>query len=596
MKNFNFLKKIKKEKIFLPKESLKEVSGIEILKNIIAPSGLEINSNFLKLGNLYGKSFFIFSYPSYLDFGWLNEIINLERIFDIGIFFHPVDVSSALKQLRKKAAQIAAQIAELEEKGYVRDPELEAAYQNIERLRDALQKAQEKLFRVGFYLTLWAESLEELEAAEKEISLLLEGKLIYLKPAVFLQWEGAESCFPLGLDKIKVHNILDTLPASTFFPFVSLTLCSDEGVLYGINLHNSTPVILDRFSLENANMLVFAQSGAGKSYFAKLETIRSLMRDVEVLIIDPEKEYKNLAFALDGDFFDISIASDYKINPFDLPKGSPDESNEEILKSNILTLVGLLKLMLKEIPPEKEPLLYQALEKVYELRDITPKTDFSKITQYPLLSDLEAVLEGMEGGKELAQRLYPYTKGVYAGFLNHPTTIKIKNRLVVFSLRDLEEELRPIAMYLILNFIWDSIRSNLKRRIVLIIAVSVVFVFKINAQDTITVFYDLYMNRTADSSQATYIRKAWKIKDSKLWRVHDYYLKNGNIAMKGVYKSGRLNVKNGYFIYYYENGKKREEGSYRNNYRTGEWKGWFKEGNDKLIYKYETGTLKEVIA
>jgi len=468
MKKFDFLKKIKKEKIFLPKESLKEVSGIEVLKNIIAPSGLEINSSFLKLGNLYGKSFFIFSYPSYLDFGWLNEIINLERIFDVGIFFHPVDVSSALKQLRKKAAQIAAQIAELEEKGYVRDPELEAAYQNIERLRDALQKAQEKLFRVGFYLTLWAESLEELEAAEKEISLLLEGKLIYLKPAVFLQWEGAESCFPLGLDKIKVHNILDTLPASTFFPFVSLTLCSDEGVLYGINLHNSTPVILDRFSLENANMLIFAQSGAGKSYFAKLESIRSLMRDIEVLIIDPEKEYKNLAFALDGDFFDISIASDYKINPFDLPKGSPDESNEEILKSNILTLVGLLKLMLKEIPPEKEPLLYQALEKVYELRDITPKTDFSKISQYPLLSDLEAVLEGMEGGKELAQRLYPYTKGVYAGFLNHPTTIKIKNRLVVFSLRDLEEELRPIAMYLILNFIWDSIRSNLKRRIVLI--------------------------------------------------------------------------------------------------------------------------------
>jgi len=468
MKKFNFFKKIKKEKIFLPKESLEELSGIEVLKNIIAPSGLEINSNFLKLGNLYGKSFFVFSYPSYLDFGWLNEIINLERIFDIGIFFHPVDVSSALKQLRKKAAQIAAQIAELEEKGYVRDPELETAYQNIERLRDALQKAQEKLFRVGFYLTLWAENLEELEAAEKEISLLLEGKLIYLKPAVFLQWEGAESCFPLGLDKIKAHTILDTLPASTFFPFVSLTLSSDEGVLYGINLHNSTPVILDRFSLENANMLVFAQSGAGKSYFAKLETIRSLMRDIEVLIIDPEKEYKNLAFALDGDFFDISIASDYKINPFDLPKGSPDESNEEILKSNILTLVGLLKLMLKEIPPEKEPLLYQALEKVYELRDITPKTDFSKISQYPLLSDLEAVLEGMEGGKELAQRLYPYTKGVYAGFLNRPTTIKIRNRLVVFSLRDLEEELRPIAMYLILNFIWNSIRSHLKRRIVLI--------------------------------------------------------------------------------------------------------------------------------
>jgi len=466
--NLDFFKKLKKEKIILPRESLREQKAIEILRNIIAPSGLEINSDFLKLGNLYGKSFFVFSYPSYLDFGWLNHLINLERIFDVSIFFHPIDTSSALKQLRKKAAQIASQIAELQEKGYVRDPELETAYQNIERLRDALQQAQEKLFRVGLYFSLWAESLEELKAAEKEISLLLEGKLIYIKPAVFMQWEGVESCFPLGLDKLKVHNVLDTLPASTFFPFVSLTLSSDQGILYGINLHNNTPVIFDRFSLENANMLIFAQSGAGKSYFAKLEAIRSLMTEVEILIIDPEKEYQNLAYTLGGNFFDISIASDYKINPFDLPKGSPDESNEEILKSNILMLIGLLKLMLKEISPEEESILYQAIEKTYELRDIRPESDFSKIKNYPLLSDLEMVLRGMEGGKDLAERLYPYTKGVYAGFLNEPTTIKIDNRLVVFSLRDLEEELRPIAMYIILDFIWTSIRAELKKRIVLI--------------------------------------------------------------------------------------------------------------------------------
>ena len=465
---FKFFKKIKKEKLTLPKETFREQSAIEVLKNIIAPSGLEINSNFLKLGNLYGKSFFVFSYPSYLDFGWLNQLVNLERIFDVSIFFHPIDTSSALKQLRKKAAQVASQIAERQEKGYVRDPELEIAYQNIERLRDALQQAQEKLFRVGFYFTLWSENLEDLESAEKEISLMLEGRLIYIKPAVFLQWEGTESCFPLGLDKLKVHNVLDTLPASTFFPFVSLTLSSDRGILYGINLYNNTPVIFDRFSLENANMLIFAQSGAGKSYFAKLEAIRSLMTDIDVLIIDPEKEYQNLAYTLGGSFFDISIASDYKVNPFDLPKGSPDESNEEILKSNILSLIGLFKVMLKEISPEEESILYQAIEKTYELRDITPKTDFSKIKNYPLLSDLEEVLRGMEGGEDLAKRLYPYTKGVYAGFLNRPTTIKIDNRLVVFSLRDLEEELRPIAMYIILDFIWTSIRSKLKKRIVLV--------------------------------------------------------------------------------------------------------------------------------
>jgi len=465
---FKFFKKTKKEKIILPKETFGKQSAIEVLKNIIAPSGLEINSNFFKLGNLYGKSFFVFSYPSYLDFGWLNQLVNLERIFDASIFFHPIDTSSALKRLRKKAAQVASQIAERQEKGYVRDPELEIAYQNIEKLRDALQQAQEKLFRVGFYFSLWAEKLEDLEAAEKEISLMLEGKLIYIKPAVFLQWDGTESCFPLGLDKLKVHNVLDTLPASTFFPFVSLTLSSDRGILYGINLYNNTPVIFDRFSLENANMLIFAQSGAGKSYFAKLETIRSLMNDIDVLIIDPEKEYQNLAYTLGGSFFDISIASDYKVNPFDLPKGSPDESNEEILKSNILSLIGLFKIILKKISPEEESILYQAIEKTYELRDITPKTDFSKIKNYPLLSDLEEVLKEMEGGEGLARRLYPYTKGVYAGFLNQPTTIKVDNRLAVFCLRDLEEELRPIAMYIILDFIWTSIRSKLKKRIVLV--------------------------------------------------------------------------------------------------------------------------------
>ena len=448
----------------------------EVLRDLLAPAAVEVAPNYLKLGSFYAKTFFVFSYAKYLDFGWLQSLISLNEIFDLSIFFHPIDTSQALKQLRKKIAQIEAQIIEDEEKGKVRDPSLEIAQRNIERLRDALQSAEEKLFHVSLYVTIWAEDLTSLKRKEQDVLLLFKNRMIYVKPAIFQHLEGVNSTFPLGVDELEVYNTLDTLPASAFFPFVSADLSpglffkgsEEEAILYGINIVSQSPVIFDRFSLENANMLILATSGAGKSYFAKLEIIRSLMLGREVIIIDPENEYKLLSEKLGGSFFPVSIASEYNINPFDLPR-EVGESTEELLKSNILDLTTLLKMIIKDITSGEEAVLDRAILETYRSRDITPETDLSKgKIEFPTLSDLAEVLYNMEGGKRLAENLYPYTKGSFAGFLNQPTNVDLTNKLVVFSLRDLEEELRPIAMFLTLNFIWKAIRGNPKRRLVLI--------------------------------------------------------------------------------------------------------------------------------
>jgi len=442
--------------------------GEKDIKNIIAPAGLEISPNYLKLGDKFVKTVFIFTYPRYLATGWFNPIINLANLLDISLFIHPVDTSLALRNLRKKTAQIEAQLLERQEKGLVRDPILETAFQDIEMLRDQLQQAQEKLFNVGAYVTLYADTLEELNDLEEKLNSLFESKLIYAKPATFQQIEGFSSTLPFNSDKLLIHTPLNSGPVSSLFPFVSVDLTSDEGILYGINRHNNTLIIFDRFSLENANQVVFAKSGAGKSYASKLEILRSIMMGIDVLIIDPENEYQNLAESVGGSFFKISLASEHQINPFDIPLIPKGEDPADIFKSHILNLTGLIKLMLGSITSEEEAILDRAVAVTYESRDITPdKKDFTGL-QPPLLEDFQIVLESMEGGRNLAQRLERFTKGSYAGFTNRPTNIDIKNRLIVFSARDLEEQLRPIAMYIVLNFIWNLIRAELKKRIMII--------------------------------------------------------------------------------------------------------------------------------
>lgn len=454
------MEKIKIQQAYTPSE--------KDIKNVIAPAALENAPNYLKFGEKFAKTIFIFTYPRYLSAGWFNQIVNLPELMDVSVFYHPVDTALAMKNLRKKAAQLEAQLMEREQKGLVRDPMLETAFHDVETLRDSLQQSRERMFNVGVYITIQADSLEELTKLEQGIYSLFEGQLIYAKPTVFQQIEGFSSVLPLGTDKLSIWTPLNSGPASSIFPFVSMDLTSDEGILYGINQHNNGLIIFDRFSLENSNQVVFAKSGSGKSFASKLEIFRSLMMGVDVLVVDPENEYERLANTVGGSVFKISLTSEHSINPFEIPIIPKGEDPADVFKSHILNIVGLLKLMLKGITPEEDAILDRAITETYASRGITAETkDFMGIDP-PLLEDLETVLMNMEGGRGMAERLYKFTKGTYAGFTNRPTNVDLKNRLIVFSMRDLEEELRPIAMYIILNFIWNLIRAELKKRIMVI--------------------------------------------------------------------------------------------------------------------------------
>ncbi|NCN52909.1 DUF87 domain-containing protein [Candidatus Wolfebacteria bacterium] len=435
--------------------------------NLIAPPALEVDSKYIKLGNKLAKTIFVFTYPRYLSTGWFSEIINMPELLDISIFAHPIQTPLALKKLRKKAAQVESQIIERQNKGMVRDPLLETAFQDIEDLRDSLQQSREHLFNVGVYVTLYADNVEELNKLENKISTLLESRLVYVKPAIFQQLEGFTSTLPIGRDKLQINTPLNSGPLSSIFPFTSTDLTSDEGIMYGLNMHNNTLIIFDRFSLENANMVIFAKSGSGKSYSTKLEILRLMMMGVDVLVIDPENEYENLTTAVGGSYFRISLASDHHINPFEIPIVPEGDDPGDVLRSHIVNLVGLLKLMLGEITPEEDAILDRALKETYESHDIMVGKDFSNAVP-PLLEDLQKILENMEGGRGLSERLYKFTQGSYAGFTNQQTNVDIKNRLIVFSIRDLEDELRPIAMYIVLNFIWNLIRAKLKKRVLII--------------------------------------------------------------------------------------------------------------------------------
>jgi type IV secretory pathway VirB4 component len=378
-----------------------------------------------------------------------------------------MDTGQTLHKLRKSAAQLEAQMAEEQEKGLVRNPLLETALKNIEGLRDSLQQGSDRLFQVACAITFFADDKEGLAKIESRLMSLLGNHQVNAKPAIFQQFEGYETSMPLGRDVLGIRFPLNLGPASTFFPFISVDLTQDKGILYGVNSHNNSLVIFDRFSMENANMVIFAKSGSGKSYFAKLDAIRSLMLGIDVLIIDPENEYEKIARSLGGSFFRIAVGSPDRINPFDIPPVGENESPEEVLRSHILQLIGLIKVMIGDIKPEEEVVLDQAIQQAYAARDILPDKPFIG-KETPLMSDLETVLAEMEGGKELALKLYKFTKGTFAEFINHPTTVSMDNRLLVFSVRDLEEELRPVAMYLVLHHIWTSIRKEMRKRQVII--------------------------------------------------------------------------------------------------------------------------------
>jgi len=447
-------------------EQIYESASLE-LQDVIAPSALKIEPKSINLGDKIARTFFIISFPRFLTDNWFSPIINLDKVFDVSIFIHPIDTSLALRQFQKKVAEVQSQISVRESKGMVRDPMLDTAYQDLEGLRDSLIQAQEKMFDIGIYITIYADNELELFKVENEVKSILESKMIYIKPALFQQDQGFKSVIPIASDLLGIHQKLNSEPLSSIFPFVSFDLTSDKGILYGVNRHNSSLVIFDRFSLENYNSVTFAKSGSGKSYATKLEILRSLMFDTDVIVIDPEREYEYLAEAVGGRYFNISLSSDHHINPFDLPIPREDETAEDVLRSNTINLVGLFRLMLGGLTPEEDSMVDRAISETYAIKDITPDSDFSNI-EPPLLSDFQMVLSGMEGSDSVVQRLVKYTQGSWSTFLNKPSNVDINKKFVVFSVRDMEDELKPIAMYIVTHYIWNAIRKNLKKRLLVV--------------------------------------------------------------------------------------------------------------------------------
>lgn len=466
--NKNKNKEGKLEPVVLPvsPEEIYESAKLE-LQDIIAPSALKIDTKSLNLGEKIARTFFIMSYPRFISDNWFSPIINLDKVFDVSIFIHPIDSSKALKYFQKKVAEVQSQISTKEAKGVVRDPMLDIAYQDIEAIRDQLQQAQEKMFELGVYITVYADNENELFKIENEIKTILEAKMIYIKPALFQQEDGFKSCIPIGNDILNIHQKMNTSPLSSIFPFVSFNLTSNKGILYGINRHDSSLVIFDRFSLENYNSVIFSKSGAGKSYTTKLEILRSLMFGTEVIVIDPEREYEYLAEAVGGRYFNISLSSHHHINPFDLPIPREDESPADILRSNTINLVGLFRLMLSGLTPEEDALVDRAITETYAIKDITAESDFTNI-EPPLLSDFEMILSGMEGSESLLQRLSKFTRGSWSTFINKPSNVDLDKKFIVFSVRDMEDDLKPVAMYIVTHFIWNAIRRNIKKRLLIV--------------------------------------------------------------------------------------------------------------------------------
>ena len=449
----------------LPSE-IYEAATLE-LQDIIAPSALQIESKDLKLGDKIARTFFVISYPRFLTDNWFSPIINLDKVFDVSIFIHPIETAEVLRDFQKKVAEVQSQINQRESKGLVRDPMLDTAYRDLESLRDSLQQAQQKMFDVSLYITVYADNDTDMFKVENEIKSILDAKLVYIKPALFQQEDGFKSVIPIGDDRLAISQKLNTEPISSLFPFISFDLTSERGILYGVNRHNSSLVLFDRFSLENYNSITFAKSGSGKSFATKLEILRTLMFDTEVIVIDPEREYEYLAEAVGGRYFNIALSSDHHINPFDLPIPQADENPADVLRSNIISLVGLFRLMLGGLTPEEDALIDRAISETYAIKDITPESNFGNI-EPPLLSDLEMVLAGMEGTESILTRLTKYTKGSWSKFLNQPSNVDINKKFVVFSVRDLEDELKPIAMYIVTHYIWNSVRKVLKKRLLVV--------------------------------------------------------------------------------------------------------------------------------
>ncbi|MEI9913696.1 MAG: conjugal transfer protein TraC [Candidatus Saccharibacteria bacterium] len=458
--------------------------GITALRDFIAPSSLEFSSTYFQLGNRFARTFYVYGYPRNLYTGWLSGMVNLDEIMDLSMYIYPVESRVVLDNLRKKVTRLEAGVQIDTEKGKVRDPAKEAAISDAEEMRDKLQVGEERFFRFGLYFTIYAFDIEELEFVSHKVESMLGQQLIYSKPASSQQEQAFNSTVPQMTDQLQIRRNMSTGALSTSFPFTSADLSQDNGILYGINMHNSGLVIFDRFTLENGNSVVFAKSGAGKSFLVKLEALRSMMFGTDIFIVDPENEYQKMCDAAGGAYVRLSLSSSTRINPFDLPEVVDSEEADNALRSNLITLHGLLRLMMggaqaqllsnsnaASVPvlaPSEEADLDAALIETYARAGIT-NDPLTHRSPPPTIADLYDTLLHMGGnGPQLAQRLRKYTTGTFSGIFSQQSNININNSLAVFNIRDLEDELRPVAMYIVLNYIWNKTKVDQKRRILIV--------------------------------------------------------------------------------------------------------------------------------
>lgn len=441
--------------------------GVASIIDIIAPSAMRVSPNAIQVGEQFAATVFVFVYPRYLQSGWFAPVINTSIPFNVSMFIYPLKSEVILKNLRTKVAQVESQIRINQEKGMARDPVLETALNDIEQLRDQLQQGTERFFKFSLYLTVFGNTEKEMKKLLEYFEGMLNSRLIYTKRATLQMEQGFNSTIPLANDELGITNNMNTAPLSTAFPFVSSELTQNDGILYGINRHNNSLILFDRFTLENANSVIFAKSGAGKSYTTKLEILRYLMFGTDVIVIDPENEYEHLSDAVGGAFLKISLNSKTRINPFDLPRTS-QEPVADLIRAAVIQLKALISIMVGKLDPTEDSILDNALIETYAKKDITENTQSLEAVEFPTMSDLAEILVNVTGAESLSQRIGKYTVGTFSGLLDKPTNIDLKKQLVVFSIRDLEDELRPIAMFLVLTYIWNMTRSTLKKRLLFI--------------------------------------------------------------------------------------------------------------------------------
>lgn len=440
--------------------------GTVSIKDIIAPSFVEVDFNHLKIGEKYYRTLYVVGYPRYVAANWLYSLITFDHPLYISMFIYPAESKAILDELRRKIAEMEATIEGDIRAGKVVDPTVQVALDDALALQAELAKGAERFFQFGLYITIPADTQDELNRLTKEVDSTLSSIMIIAKQATLEMEEGFKSTLPMFYDKLAVWRNMDTTSLAMTFPFSTASLTRNEGILYGINQHDGSLIIFDRFTLENSNSVILGKSGGGKSFFVKLETSRLLMMDVDVMIVDPENEYQKLASSMAGEFVVFSTASQYKINPFDLTKGSvePDE-----LSNKILDLHSLMKVIMGELTPSQDALLDRALVSTYQQKGIGQDPDSFK-NEPPLMEDLYKVFIGMETpeGREMADRLEKFVKGSAAGIFNQQSNFDIKNRFTVFGIRDLEENLRPVAMYIVLDYIWNRVRKEPKKRVLVV--------------------------------------------------------------------------------------------------------------------------------